>query len=367
MSKKKLLLIFTIGLMYACGSSDENEPIITDSFDRGVMLTHLADNIITPSYADFSSDMTALKTAGTTFTNSPEQASLDALRSSWLTAYKTWQSIEMFNIGKADELQYRFYMNVYPLAVADVESNIASVSYELDNVNYQDAQGFPALDYLLYGVADSDVLILEKYTTAANNENYKQYLTDVLIRMDGLTQQVVTDWSTDRNDFVNSTENTVTSALNMFLNAYIQYYEKNLRANKFGIPAGIFSSAPLPEKVEALYSKDVSRELALDALEAFTDFFDGKYKGNATANRSSFKQYLEALNRADLAASINRQLASAKSEIESLNLSFADQVNTDNSKMTRAYDELQKLVVLLKVDMASALNISVVFVDNDGD
>ena len=39
----------------------------------------------------------------------------------------------------------------------------------------------------------------------------------------------------------------------------------------------------------------------------------------------------------------------------------------DNTKMTNAYDALQTVVVLLKVDMLQAFNISVDYVDADGD
>ena len=35
--------------------------------------------------------------------------------------------------------------------------------------------------------------------------------------------------------------------------------------------------------------------------------------------------------------------------------------------MTKAYDELQKAVVLLKVDMLQAFNVNVDYVDADGD
>ena len=42
-------------------------------------------------------------------------------------------------------------------------------------------------------------------------------------------------------------------------------------------------------------------------------------------------------------------------------------METDNVKMLQAFDELQKLVVLLKVDMMQALSISVDYVDSDGD
>ena len=50
--------------------------------------------------------MTLMKNAGQTFTTSPNQNTLDEFRSSWLEAYKIWQRVEMFNIGKAEELQY---------------------------------------------------------------------------------------------------------------------------------------------------------------------------------------------------------------------------------------------------------------------
>jgi predicted lipoprotein len=252
MFRKTIILFLTVGVIFSC-SSETEEPSVTDNFDRLLMLTHIADNIIIPSVNDFGTKMTALKSAGSDFTTTPNQTNLDALRTAWFDGYKSWQHIEMFDIGKAEELQYKFYMNIYPLTVVDVESNISTGSYDLNNVNNQDAQGFPALDYLLYGVANTDEGIIAIYTTATNNDNYKKYITDVLNQMDGLTQQVVTDWSSYRNTFVNSTDNTATSAVNKLVNDFIFYYEKGLRANKFGIPAGNFSTDPLPEKVEAFY------------------------------------------------------------------------------------------------------------------
>jgi hypothetical protein len=42
-------------------------------------------------------------------------------------------------------------------------------------------------------------------------------------------------------------------------------------------------------------------------------------------------------------------------------------IETDNTAMTMSYDELQKAVVLLKVDMLQALNVSVDYIDADGD
>lgn len=369
MFKKISVLIVVFLFIYACSSSEGGDETPTDTFDRSLLLTHLADNIIIPSFQDFKTDLDALQSAGNTFTVSPNQTNLDAVRASWLVAYKSWQTIEMFDIGKAEELQYSFFMNIFPLTVSDVESNITKSTYDLNNSNNHDAQGFPALDYLLYGVANSDENILAKYTTDTNAAGYKKYVTDVLSQMTSLTNDILNDWTSSyRDEFIANNANTSSSSLNKFTNDYIEYYERKIRANKFGIPAGIFSSSTLfPEKVEGFYSKEYSKELALSALTAFQDVFQGKYKENATASRSSFQQYLVALDRADIATAIINQLAKAEAQINTINSNLYQQVIDDNTQMTRSYDELQKAVTLLKVDMASALNISIVFRDADGD
>lgn len=369
MIKKFLSIVFLLVLINACSSDDGVEdPIsLVDDFDRGSMLTNLSDNIIIPSYEGFAVKMTLMKDAGQTFTASPNQNSLEQFRASWLDAYKSWQRIEMFNIGKAEELQYSYYMNVYPLTISDVENNIINGAYDLNSVNNQDAQGFPALDYLLYGIADNDSALIAMYSTGSDASKYSNYVNAILNQMDRLTQEVLTDWkSSYRSTFINSKSNTATSSLNKLVNDFIFYYEKGLRANKIGIPAGIFSSNPLPNKVEAFYSKDFSKELVLDALQAVEDFFNGKHF-NSNSTGESFKSYLLYLDRNDIYVSTRDQFNAARLEINNLSNNLSDQVITDNSKMTRAYDELQKAVVLLKVDMLQAFSINIDYVDADGD
>jgi len=72
-------------------------------------------------------------------------------------------------------------------------------------------------------------------------------------------------------------------------------------------------------------------------------------------------------NGADLTQLINDQFESARNQAQELNPNFAEQIETDNTKMLATFDELQKNVVLLKVDMLQALDISVNYVDADGD
>ncbi|WGH76370.1 imelysin family protein [Tenacibaculum tangerinum] len=367
MIKKFLQLFLLVAIIYACGSDSSDNPTPSDNFDRGAMLVHLADNVIIPSFEAFDNQLTTLKAKATDFTNAPNAATLVEVRTAWLNAYKAWQHVEMFNIGKAEEIGFVNFFNIYPLTVLDVETNISNGAYDLNSSNNHDAQGFPALDYLLYGVAENDTAILEKYTTDANAANYKKYVTDVIAQMSTLTTTIINDWKGSyRDQFVASAGNTASSSLNKLVNDFIFYYEKGVRANKFGIPAGNFSSTPLPEKVEAYYNRVSSKVLALEALNAVQDFFNGN-NFNAAGSGVSFKSYLEYLKRSDLVSLINTQFNVAETQINTLNDDFYQQINTDNTKMTAAYDELQKGVIYLKVDMLQAFNVSVDYADADGD
>ncbi|WP_067150684.1 imelysin family protein [Pseudotamlana agarivorans] len=363
--RKVVLALIVVSLYTACSSSssDDGSSENKDSYDRGDLLVNLADNMIIPAYQDLNTSLKSLKADKDAFVASPDQAHLDALRTSWLASYKVWQSVEMFNIGKAESLLYGFQMNVYPTSVQEVEANIASGSYDLTHPNNNDAVGFPAVDYLLFGVAADDVAIVNVY----NDAKYTKYLSDLIDQMQALTETVLNDWTSSYRDvFVSETGNTATSALNKFTNDYVFYFEKGLRANKIGIPAGNFSSTPLPEKVEGFYSKVYSKILALDALNASQNVFNGKaYATSATGE--SFKTYLLFLDRQDLVTQLETQFEEAREKLNMLNDDFYTQVTTDNTKMTEAYDALQKIVVLLKVDMLQAFNISVDYVDADGD
>jgi hypothetical protein len=335
------------------------------------MLANWADNIIVPSYQAYASSLSDLKSSSVSFTNAPDQATLTDLRGEWLAAYRTWQSVSMFEIGKAEALTLRNFTNIFPTDASEIDDSILSGSYNLTLPSTNDEQGFPALDYLINGLASTDSEILAKYTDVINGQAYKTYLTDVINRMQSMTSEVLTDWtSTYRDEFVNNAGSTASSAVNKLINDYIFYFEKTLRAGKIGIPAGVFSGAPLSTTVEAFYKEDVSKLLLVDALNAFQDFFNGKHFGSDTAGES-LKSYLDFLNTIkegdDLSTLINNQLNVARTAINGLNDNFIAQISNDNNGFLVAYDELQKNVVLLKVDLLQALDVRVDYVDADGD
>jgi hypothetical protein len=112
--------------------------------------------------------------------------------------------------------------------------------------------------------------------------------------------------------------------------------------------------------------------LAYAAHQASIDFFNGK--GVVTgAEGPSLKSYLDALGAKDassgtsLSQLINSQFSAAAVKLNDLNENLYEQVLDDNQSMIDTYSELQKAVRMLKVDMTSAMSITITYTDNDGD
>ena len=370
------VLLAAFLVLWACSSDSSDDTPMTDddvsmtdddgsqlTFDRSAMLTNWADNIIVPSYKDFQSVLVQLINDFESFEQDATLQSLQDLRASWMNTYKSWQHVSMFEIGPAENVGLRLNVNTYPADVALIEDNITNGGYNLDLPSNRDSKGFSALDYLLNGIADDDNAILAKYSTDPLKDSNLQYLEDLLNDIKSLTDGVVTEWEDNyRDTFVSNDGSSATASVDRYSNDFVFYYEKFLRAGKLGIPLGVFSGVQTPTTVEAFYSPGLSNELFLEGLDAVQNFFNGASQGE------SMSSYLSALDRKDLSDEINAQFDTARSAVEGLQ-AFRTELETNNPAvdMLSAYDEVQKAVSLLKVDMFSAMSISVDFVDADGD
>ena len=344
-------------------SNDDSQ----SSYDRSKMLEFTVDKIIIPAFDDLEAKLDDLKSSYSKFNSDKTDNNLDDLRNKWLLSYKAWQHVEMYDIGKAMEDYYASKGNVYPVDTVRVKANIEKGEYDLNNPNNYDSQGFPAMDYLLYGLDNDISKVINHYK---NDQKISNYLGKIIDELVSTTSSINSEWKSTKNEFVKSIENSATSNLNMLINDFIFYYEKRFRANKFGIPGGVFSSSALPDRVEGFYSKIYSKELAQEAFTSIKNFFNGISHENKDVIGTGVKSYLDFLdsNKSKLLSDdINNQFTVAENSINELNDNFSIQVKDGLIKLLTTYDDIQKAVVLLKVDMLQILNINVDYVDADGD
>lgn len=353
MSRYLILLLLPLLTYTACtdpAGGGDDDPMLP-SFDRRGMLTDWADEVIIPAHTDFTTKIQALAVANEAFTASPDVVGLTNLQNAFKATYLSFQRLDPFILGKGEEIRLRELLNTYPANIELIRENIAAGDANFNLPSNTAAQGFPALEFVLY--ADPQLFIDEV--------EYHAYATSLIARMATLNTVVQDDWSgTYRDLFIQNDGSSATASIDRTVNDYIFQYEKFLRAGKVGIPAGVFSDAPLADRAEALYA-GYSKELFLEALNASSDFFSNQ----------GLKEYLNVLQvRRDgefLSEKIEAQFAAIVEASANQMESYANQVEVDNGQMLQLYDEMQKLVVLLKVDMVQALSINIDYVDADGD
>lgn len=344
-------------------SNDDSQ----SSYDRSKMLEFTVEKIIIPAFDDLETKLNSLKISYNKFNSDITDDNLDELKNKWLISYKAWQHVEMYDIGKAMKDYYVYKSNVYPVDTVRVKVNIEKEDYDLNNPNNYDAQGFPTIDYLLYGLDKEMPKVIDHFK---NDQKIANYLGKIIDELISTTASVNSDWKSTKEEFVKSIENSASSNLNMLINDFIYYYEKRFRAMKFGIPGGVFSSSALPGTVEGYYSKIYSKELALEAFSSIKNFFNGISHENKDISGTGLKSYLDFLdpNKTQLLSDeIDNQFNIAENSINELNNNFSEQTSTGLLKLLTTYDNIQKAVVLLKVDMLQILNINVDYVDADGD
>lgn len=370
----KFILSFSaIAMLFfvACsGDSESGTP--TTSYNRSSLLTHWADDIIIPSYENYQAAVNNLDNKAVSFNSEPTTAKLGELRNAWLNAYNAYQYTALYTFGKAETIFFKESANTYPTNVTGIQNNIANGGYNLSVYAQYDKQGLPALDFLINGLADNDASIVSFYSNGANAAAYRQYLTDVIGRLKFTVDAVLTDWNSGyRESYISNTGTTVSSSVNKTVNNFVKNLEKDIRTAKVGIPSGEFSGGTtFPQNVEGYYKRNISKQLLIKSLLASQDFFDGKSFGS-NATGPGLKAYLDHVgavrNGTLLSTTIDNQYNLVSQSLNTINEDFVQQINTNNTQLNAFYDVLQQNVIYTKLDMMQALNITIDYVDGDGD
>jgi uncharacterized protein len=374
MKKIGLITLLCIAVLLVCCKKDKNidKTDLASSFDKTAMLTNIGENIITVGYADLKISVDSLIYYTDLFTTTPSTLALVALQQSFIKAYLAYQHISTFEFGPADTELIRANFNTFPCDTTQINSKITNGDVALGTIADLDAKGFPAIDFLLYGNTANNVHVLAKFTTDTDATNAKNYLTALVNELQSKTDIVNTAWSKTGGNYINTfesnTASNVGSSIGLLVNQ-INFDFEILKNAKIGIPAGKRSmETPLPKKAEAVYSAK-SLQLVLENLKSIENIYFGRDKQNIDG--VGFDDYLIHVDAKHGSGTLNDaikdKITTAKAKLLLVPESLSQSVVNNASLVTDAYNELQQLVVLLKVDMTSALGVSITYQDNDGD
>ncbi|RFM25819.1 imelysin family protein [Deminuibacter soli] len=356
-------------VLFSCSKSGNNDttPPPTGGGNSGgdTVLVNLGTNVILPAYQQLGTGTAALDAAITAFNAAPTATTLTAAQNAFKTAYKNWAAISEFEFGPAADLFLTtHFTNSFPTDTALIKSNTAGATYAIDGLANYAAQGFPAIDYLLFG--NGNDAVLARFTTSANAAGAKQYLAALSGSIKTKAAAVATAWSPAGGNylarFTKATGVDAGSSLSLLLNAYVLDFDVNLQNYKVGIPIGLYGPSMLPKaptKVEGYYS-GLSDQLLIAQAQAYQKIYLAGLNAKVAATKAQN-------NGASLNDVITNQLTTLITKFQALPEPLSTGVSNNASSINDAYTEIRKMTVLLKVDMSSALGIKISFQDDDGD
>lgn len=365
--KKGLFCLVTLNLLLlSCKKEKKDDDILKADFNKNILLDNMATNVIVPSYDSLLLVASNLNQQVQALTQPVNASQLAEIQATFKVSYEKWQACSFFDFGPAENIALKSSLNTYPCDTVIIQSNIVSGTYNLGTASNLAAIGFPALDYLLFKQNISN--LVDYYNDNTYGANRVQYLKDVSALAKQQIETTANQWNgAYLNTFLEANGTDVGSSIGLMVNAFNMDYETFIRDGKVGIPLGVRSlGIPIPEKAEAIYSKH-SLTLLKKSITSLQDYING----NGLTTGIGFDDYLDHLEAKHgsqlLSVKINQQFDAVHTKLDVLQTSIDQEVLTNQSKVQELYDEMQKLVVLLKLDLTSALSILITYQDNDGD
>ncbi|MEO1436147.1 MAG: imelysin family protein [Bacteroidota bacterium] len=356
-----LVVLVSSMIFTACGDEEEPDDQGPTETDFTNLLTNQVDNVIIPSVEDYQQAMLELDNAVAEFSNDLSQANLSFLRTVYLNAYLKYQAVAVHNYFATTNQGLVLNTNLYPVDVDLLENLIESESYNFNTTAQQRANGFPAMDYLLFG--PSDVL-----TYFNDDSKILAFLNALIDDMKVRADAIASTWKGDlRDNFIGNGGTALGSSISVQLNESLLYYEIHIRENKVGIPIGRLgpNDSPIPAddtKIEAFYQSmsDGGESITLSLLRAAIEEMEDLYLGTTASgsNGQGYDDLLIARDQAAIDTDIKAQFAAIYAEIGS---------RTSISGDEELYNTVQQLVTLYKSDLFPILNVQDADGMSDGD
>lgn len=365
-NKRKSKLSFPLFLMvllsfYAC--EDTNTDHLDPSFDRGALLTSVANNLIIPNFTSLQSSVDDLAKAADIFLETTNVSNLVALQSAWVEAVKDHQHCSAFGFGPANLPlgPYAEVLGVFPVNEQKVAQNINNPNFDLPNSFDRDIRGFYTIEYLIYGnsMGTEDLL-------ASFDQGKKDYLILILEELKNTVDGIVNEWNSNYlQTFIQNDGTSAGSSISLYYNSFVKDYE-NLKNFKLELPAGLTAGQVEGDGslVEAYYS-GISKDLILEHFQSSKNIWSGNARSGAEV--LGFEAYLESVvGGPELIDQTKEAIIQIDNSIGNLpDGPLSEIVDSPEVKILR--DRLQENTANFKSSLSSLLGISITFNSGDGD
>ena len=395
---RSLIVVVAMCLALGCGADDGSDSGANGtaqdalrgdlSGPNGVkrqLLESVSENVIIPALVEFAESATALQTAAETYASDPSETHLTAAQNAWREAMKSWQRVEVMQIGPAgmmgevlggddrrDEIYSWPVTNACRIDQETLEdAHKKPAELEQEGVN---TRGLDAIEYLLFHPPEGNACKINSAINAEGTwESMEGEITSRQSRYAAVAAQLVVEqaesllarWTKDGGNYAAMLKEAgsgslVYGSLQEGLNAVSDamfYVEKTMKDRKLGEPLGFIDCEldTCPDALEHRYAL-MSKEAALANLEGFKELFHG---GNDAELSVGFDDLLRAYGADELAAQMDERLNAAIAALEDVPTSFKSALATDIERLEAAYSATKDFTDLFKTQFMSVLDLEI--------
>ena len=310
-------------------------------------LTHVANDIVIPAYADAAKQSDLLHNLAQKYCQQAPVTgdNLQALRDQWLLLAQAWASAEMINFGPATASMSNLYINYYPderglvhSGVADlITANPALTAEQLANESAI-VQGVPGLEEALYANDSLDA-------------GQCAYVISASSALSTRLKDIEKNWQQNATDLL-AIDKTAESdkGLNQWFNSLLSLVE-TMKSNAIDQPLGLTGKAKghLPAATAGQSRAIINAKLAT-LNKALTDPVLTAILGSSNENTVADNLSTALADTTTLLAQMPEDLATA-----------------DKATQQELHDHLTTITRLIKRQLIPTLGIRVGFNSTDGD
>lgn len=353
------LAIMSLTLVLAsCGNDDSPDY----SGERTLQLNTVFNESIVDVHQDFVTAAQTLVTALVELQESPTAITLSTAKERWQQVMEVWKRCELYDVGDINDSFIHFTIQRWPI---DVERLVEELETEEEIDESYISQrgssivGLSTIEYLLFH--DDEATILQRLETDSQYSSYVRYTGEYLLTQ---AEQLQNDWTAYGPVYVDAVQNGIEGGQNMLANALIAYLEETIKL-RIGDPFGEDDGLIIEEDLEAPYAR-----LSLEFIEVGFGEWINVYRGEfpSSLENYGFDDFLVELNYADLDSQIEAAILECQNAIQVLKgTSLREQLTSNAPGIELLQSKWRALLVLIKVDLSTKLDITVVPNDTDGD
>ena len=310
-------------------------------------LTHVADDIVIPAYADAAKQSDLLnELAQKHCTQAPVSGDeLQALRAQWLVLAQAWSSAEMVNFGPATASMSNLYINYYPDERGLVHSGVADLIAANPKLTPEQLAGESAIVQGVPGLEEA------LFANASLDAGQCAYVISASSALSTRLKAIEKNWQQNATDLL-AIDKTAESdrGLNQWINSLLSLIE-TMKSNAIDQPLGLTGKAKghLPAATAGQ-----SRAIINAKLD--------------TINKAMTDPVLTAILGSNNENKVSDNLSTALADTTALLAQMPEDLSEANKDDQQAlYDHLTDVTRLIKRQLIPALGIRVGFNSTDGD